>query len=146
VNLISPSGVARRFDVKIKTVESWRSRGQLPEPLPVEGGSRTPVWNWADLEKWGVDTGRLCRWRARRHHDPGMPYDPRTLDVDVVLPAHWDLPRVESAIEAEARGPIDGEALRPIGVERTTTELPASVRRIYGERQAQHGSAEGSRP
>jgi hypothetical protein len=143
VDLVALPGVARRFDVKVKTAETWRARGLLPKPLVVDG-ARTPVWDWPTLERWGLDTGRLCRWRAQRHQAPGTPVLPGHTHVEAVFPAHWEIERVGRALDREAgHAGIEPETLRPVGVERTTTALPAPVRRTYGDWQAQHDSAAG---
>ena len=55
------------------TVNSWRSRGRLPEPRWTVGGM--PLWNRPDVERWAAGAGyelfpppqRRPRPGARRH-------------------------------------------------------------------------------
>jgi len=57
---VEPVGLAEiadRLRVTRATVDSWRMRDRLPEPRWTVGGR--PAWNWADIEAWAHDTGRL---------------------------------------------------------------------------------------
>lgn len=48
--------IAERLGVARQTVDSWRSRGLLPEPRWSVGGR--PAWEWATIAQWARDTGR----------------------------------------------------------------------------------------
>lgn len=50
--------IAKRLAVKRGTVDQWRSRDLLPDPLPWPVGGR-PAWQWGTIRLWAVKTGRL---------------------------------------------------------------------------------------
>lgn len=49
--------IAERLQVPRATVDTWRHRGQLPEPDLVLG-PRQLLWEWAKVEAWAKGTGR----------------------------------------------------------------------------------------
>lgn len=44
------------FGMDRPSVQNWRVRNQLPEPLRVIG--KSPVWEYWQIEEWAKDTGR----------------------------------------------------------------------------------------
>ena len=48
--------IAERLGVQRKTAVMWRQRALLPEPRWTVSGS--PAWDWPDIERWAVATGR----------------------------------------------------------------------------------------
>jgi len=57
-DLVGVEEIAGRLRVARSTVSGWHSRGLMPNPLGVVSG-RTPVWEWADVEAWARESGRL---------------------------------------------------------------------------------------
>lgn len=56
-DIVSAQEIADRLGVKKATVHMWRSRGILPEPtFDLAVG---PVWFWATIEDWAIETERL---------------------------------------------------------------------------------------
>ena len=53
---VGPVEVAERLGVKRATVDTWRLRGLLPEPVTISGH---PLWEWDIVKRWARDTGRL---------------------------------------------------------------------------------------
>jgi predicted DNA-binding transcriptional regulator AlpA len=49
--------IADRLNVQRTTVDRWLQRKLLPSPAWIVGGR--PAWEWADIEKWAKETGRL---------------------------------------------------------------------------------------
>ena len=50
--------IAARLGVKRGTVDQWRARAlDFPEPRWQVGGR--PAWNWDDIERWAVCSGRV---------------------------------------------------------------------------------------
>jgi hypothetical protein len=49
--------IADRLDVQPMTVNRWMARGLLP-PARWTISSR-PAWDWSDIERWAIETGRL---------------------------------------------------------------------------------------
>jgi uncharacterized protein YjcR len=49
--------IAERLGVKQQTAQTWRHRKLLPPPRWTV--SRQPAWNWADVERWAKETGRI---------------------------------------------------------------------------------------
>lgn len=66
--LVDPVGqveIADRLGVQLNTVHVWQTRrGNLTQaagmPEPDTTASGTPLWNWATIEKWARETGRLA--------------------------------------------------------------------------------------
>lgn len=61
---VSSREIAERLGVSLRTVQTWRSRGRLPEPafwVNGEPGTKgaTPVWLWSAVYVWAVGTKRL---------------------------------------------------------------------------------------
>ena len=57
---IEPVGlleIAERLGVERATAHQWRTRQLLPPPRWTVGGR--PAWNWAEVQQWAKDTGRL---------------------------------------------------------------------------------------
>jgi predicted DNA-binding transcriptional regulator AlpA len=51
--------IAERLAVTRKAVDAWRARGLgFPEPRWTVGGR--PAWEWAEVEAWARETGRLA--------------------------------------------------------------------------------------
>lgn len=55
---VGASEIATRLGVRPQTVHAWRHRGLLPEPAWTVSGQ--PAWDWATIEAWARDTGRLA--------------------------------------------------------------------------------------
>lgn len=50
--------IAERLGVTRKAVDAWRMRNTgFPAPTWTVGGR--PCWDWADIEAWAKETGRL---------------------------------------------------------------------------------------
>lgn len=56
-DLVDIAGVAERLGVKRETVNMWRYRELLPEPLWMLNGG--PVWEWVTIQRWAIETGRM---------------------------------------------------------------------------------------
>lgn len=56
-DLVGLSDIAKRLGVQYRTAVMWRRRKLLPEPLKVV--ARTAVWDWYEIERWAIETGRL---------------------------------------------------------------------------------------
>ncbi len=54
---VGAAEVAQRLHVKLQTVRTWRHRKLMPAPCRTVSGQ--PVWDWAEIEKWARQTGRL---------------------------------------------------------------------------------------
>jgi hypothetical protein len=54
---VGASEIAERLSVQPLTVAKWKLRGHLPEPPWSISGN--PCWNWAQIEAWARETGRL---------------------------------------------------------------------------------------
>jgi predicted site-specific integrase-resolvase len=50
VELVGLTQIAERLGVARATVDSWRRRGQLPEPHQMVGIH--PLWDWERLNSW----------------------------------------------------------------------------------------------
>jgi hypothetical protein len=55
--------IAERLGVKQQTAAMWRYRDLLPDPRWEV--SRLPAWNWPEVERWAIQTGRLDTKRKR---------------------------------------------------------------------------------
>jgi len=53
------SEIAHRLGVAQITAKQWRQRGLLPPPRWTVSGR--PAWNWPDIERWAIKTGRLAK-------------------------------------------------------------------------------------
>lgn len=49
--------IAQRLGVRQQTVAQWKLRGLLPQPKWTVSGN--PAWDWRDVERWAVKSGRL---------------------------------------------------------------------------------------
>ena len=49
--------IADRLGVQRSTVDMWRWRDLMPEPSWTVGGR--PAWNWDDIVRWAIETGRM---------------------------------------------------------------------------------------
>lgn len=59
-NNVFPVGaaeVAARLKVKSQTVHTWRQRNVIPAPRWTVSGQ--PAWDWAEIEAWAKQTGRI---------------------------------------------------------------------------------------
>lgn len=56
LDLVGPTEIAERLDVKRGTVHTWRLRGVLPEPLAVISG--VPIWEWETIKAWSEDRAK----------------------------------------------------------------------------------------
>ena len=54
---VGAAEIAERLRVKPQTVHTWRHRGLMPEPRWTVSGQ--PAWDWAEVEIWARQTGRL---------------------------------------------------------------------------------------
>ena len=63
--------IAQRLSVHRATVDQWRQRGILPEPLPRKVGGRD-AWRWLVIERWAQETGRLGEDRMSDRHAPDL--------------------------------------------------------------------------
>jgi hypothetical protein len=54
---VGAAEVAERLRVKPQTVHTWRQRRLMPEPRWTVSGQ--PAWDWAEIEAWARQTGRL---------------------------------------------------------------------------------------
>ncbi len=58
-DLVGPQEIAERLAVKVQTVRVWRWRDLMPAPQAVISG--VPVWDWAEVERWAIETGRYAK-------------------------------------------------------------------------------------
>jgi predicted DNA-binding transcriptional regulator AlpA len=56
-SVVGLADIARRLGVSRATVDQWKWRKVLPEPRWTV--SDRPAWDWADIEAWAKETGRL---------------------------------------------------------------------------------------
>ena len=49
--------IAQRLGAQAQTARNWRTRGVLPSASWLVSGS--PAWDWAAIEAWAQETGRL---------------------------------------------------------------------------------------
>ncbi len=56
---VGAAEIADRLKVKPQTVHTWRQRDILPAPRWMV--SRQPAWDWAEIEKWAMESGRLSK-------------------------------------------------------------------------------------
>ena len=54
---VGAAEVAERLRVKPQTVHTWRHRKLMPEPRWAVSGQ--PAWDWAEIEAWAKETGRI---------------------------------------------------------------------------------------
>jgi len=54
---VGAAEIAERLNVRPQTVHAWRQRRVLPEPRWTVSGQ--PAWDWAEVEAWARETGRL---------------------------------------------------------------------------------------
>ena len=54
---VGAAEIAKRLDVRPQTVHAWRHRNVMPQPRWTVSGQ--PAWDWAEIEVWAVETGRL---------------------------------------------------------------------------------------
>jgi hypothetical protein len=54
---VGAAEVAARLHVKPQTVHTWRHRNLMPAPRWNVSGQ--PAWDWAEIEAWAKQTGRL---------------------------------------------------------------------------------------
>ncbi len=54
---VGAAEVAARLKVKPQTVHTWRQRNLMPKPRWTVSGQ--PAWDWAEIEAWAKQTGRL---------------------------------------------------------------------------------------
>ena len=54
---VGAAEIAKRLHVKPQTVHTWRHRKLIPVPCRTVSGQ--PAWDWAEIEKWVRQTGRL---------------------------------------------------------------------------------------
>jgi hypothetical protein len=54
---VGAAEIAERLHVKPPTVHTWRHRKLMPEPRWTVSGQ--PAWDWAEVEAWARQTGRL---------------------------------------------------------------------------------------
>lgn len=47
--------IAVLLEVKIDTVQKWRTRGHLPAPRQIVSG--VPIWDVATIKKWAAKEG-----------------------------------------------------------------------------------------
>lgn len=57
--IVDRQGVADLACVGVGTVNVWKHRGILPEPLTHVGNGKTPIWLRARVITWLVATGRM---------------------------------------------------------------------------------------
>lgn len=62
--LVGLKEIATKLKVKRATVDTWRRRGDLPEPTFTIGGR--PAWRWAAIRRWARDTGRFPKEGAKK--------------------------------------------------------------------------------
>ena len=55
-DLVGLEEIAVLLKVPRSTVDQWRWRGVLPDPLKVISGN--PIWYRQDIEAWAIETGR----------------------------------------------------------------------------------------
>lgn len=69
---VDPVGIVEvidRLGVTRKAYEQWQARygpdtaTPFPEPRWTVGGR--PAWDWSDIERWAIDTGRLPDPKAK---------------------------------------------------------------------------------
>ena len=54
---VTRSEVAERLGVAPESVSRWNKQAIIPAPIRVTPSG--PLWDWAVVKKWAVDTGRL---------------------------------------------------------------------------------------
>ena len=55
--LLGPREIAEYLSVERKTVDTWRTRGVLPDPSLELSGH--PMWDIWLIQEWAASTGRL---------------------------------------------------------------------------------------
>lgn len=55
--IVGLADIAHRLGVTRGTVDQWKWRKLLPKPDWTIGDR--PAWEWATVEKWATETGRL---------------------------------------------------------------------------------------
>lgn len=65
LDIVGTPDIARRLNVEQDTVRHWRIRTTRGRqfPLPKWYVANSPVWDWADVEAWARESGRLPRER-----------------------------------------------------------------------------------
>lgn len=56
-DLVGLAEIAELVGVGRNTVDQWRRRGILPDPLTTVSGN--PVWARQDIEAWALESGRM---------------------------------------------------------------------------------------
>lgn len=59
-DLVGMADIAVRLGVKTATVSQWRNRN-TGFPMPMMFVSKSPIWNYPDVQKWAEETGRTKR-------------------------------------------------------------------------------------
>jgi len=54
---VGAAEIAERLGVRPQTVHAWRHRKLMPPPRWAVSGQ--PAWDWAEIETWARETGRL---------------------------------------------------------------------------------------
>jgi hypothetical protein len=75
---VGTNEIADRLSVEPATVYSWRARGKNltrrpPLPAPAAILTNTPLWEWATIEAWAQETGRLKQQGARTDETKAPP-------------------------------------------------------------------------
>lgn len=56
--IVGPHEIAERLQVELGTVHQWRKRLLMPAPQRVI--SKVPLWSWAEILGWALETGRAA--------------------------------------------------------------------------------------
>jgi len=126
---VGPNEIAERLGVVKGTALAWCQREVLPPPRWRVSG--VPLWNWADVAAWAVETGRLVPGAAGATSETGAAgtvelVGAGELAARLDLTRHAVFRRVERGQMPPPRWRISGN---PIWVWGEVADLPTRRRR-----------------